>query len=69
MEVVKIPITLRNKKVQHECKRHTACHVASTHYAVLVRGTLPVLGPDLDKGYPIPTPGTGFPLALENLEK
>ena len=62
--------TYANKKVLLcECKRHTACCIASTCYAVLV-GVPPILGSDLDGGYPCPPPppptmgsdlGRGYP--------
>ena len=36
-------IEVLNKKVLlHECKRHTACHVASAHYAALSNGGYPI---------------------------
>ena len=47
-------IVLFNKTfLLHERKRHTARHIASTRYAVLVR-VPPVLGSDLDGGVPPP---------------
>ena len=54
---------IQNKKVLRECKRHTACHVASAHYAALSRGGtwdgVPPY-PNLDGVPPPPRPEMGY---------
>ena len=69
--------TYMDKKVlQRECKRHTAHHIASARYTMLLclltgGGGYPIqswtmgvphpVHPDLDGGYPLSRPGIGVP--------